>query len=83
MRRHYLHATVVEHAGRPAVFATGIRTRPVRHSFATHQLETSNDLRTVQELLGHKEVAAMTIYPHLLNRDPAGAQSPADRLIEG
>jgi integron integrase len=83
--RFHLHESAVQKVIAAAVRLAGVTKRvgphTFRHCFATHLLEDGYDIRTVQELLGHKDVSTTMVYTHVLNRGALGVKSPADRLV--
>ena len=82
--RYHLHESVVQkavaEAARPAGIVKRVSPHTMRHSFATHLLEDGYDIRTVQELLGHRDVTTTMTYLHVMQRGALGVKSPMDRL---
>jgi len=83
-RRHHIHGAVLQRAVKSAMKKAGIMKHggchTFRHSFATHLLEDGVNIRTVQELLGHRSVETTMVYTHVMNRRKLGVKSPVDDL---
>ena len=82
--RHHVHETILQRTLKEAVRKTGmaklVGSHTFHHSFATHLLEGGYDIRTIQELLGHKDVSTTMIYAHVLDKGGHGFRSPVDGL---
>jgi site-specific recombinase XerD len=82
IRRHHVHESNIQRSVKKAVRNAGIHKQAgchtFRHSFATHLLENGYDIRSVQELLGHKDVRTTMIYTHVMKKGPLAVKSPLD-----